>query len=335
MNRRPFVLVGAIGVALAALGFLVSGNLYFLDVLILVIIWALASTAWNLVGGYQNQLALGHSAFFALGAYISTMLYLNLGITPWAGVWVGAIAGAVASAFVAWLCLRMKGAFYALATFALSQVAFIVANIWTPVTGGAEGLAISYQPNPLNWIFDSHLVYLEVYVAILVGYLLLTAVFAQSRLGMASLALSADEEAASALGIRVLRVKVIAAAISGGLTAIAGTAYAQYVLFVHPQSVAGVNYSIQVALLALFGGIATIYGPLLGSLILIPLAAFLTVTLTGTAATAAPGLTNMVYGAILMITFLFIPRGIGPTTLDLLRRLRTRRPERAAVEPKA
>jgi branched-chain amino acid transport system permease protein len=335
MDRRPFLIVGAIGIALAGAGLLFRSNLYLIDILTLVVIWALASTAWNLVGGYQNQLALGHSAFFALGAYASTMLYVYAGITPWVGVWVGALAGAAASAFVAWLCLRMKGAFYALATFALSQVAFIVANIWTPVTGGAEGIAISYEPSPLNWIFESHLVYLELYVAILVAFLLLTAVFAQSRLGLASIALSADEEAASALGIRVLRAKVIAAAISGALTAIAGTAYAQYVLFVHPSSVAGVNYSIQVALLALFGGVATIYGPVLGALILVPLAAFLTLTLTGTAATVAPGLTNIVYGTILMITFLFIPRGIGPTAIGLLRRLRSRRPPAATTETNA
>ena len=326
IDRGALAFILAVAVAFGGLGLVNADNLYVVDVMILVLIWALASTAWNLVGGYQNQLALGHSAFFALGAYTSTLLFQHTGITPWIGVWLGAILGGVSSALVAWLCLRLKGAFYALATFALSQVAFIVANIWDPVTNGAEGIAIPYVPNPANWIFDSRLVYLFIYTAILVGYLYLTAYFERSRLGLASVALSVDEDAASALGVRVLRAKVTGATISGALTAIAGTAYAQYVLFVHPQAVAGINYSIQVALLASFGGVATVYGPLLGAALLIPLASFLTATLAGAAATTAPGLTYMVYGAILLVTFLYVPRGVGPTALSLIRRLVRQRP---------
>jgi branched-chain amino acid transport system permease protein len=335
MDRRATSLIAFVAIAFVALGYVNNTNLYVQDIVILVLIWALASTAWDLVGGYQNQLALGHSAFFAIGAYTSTLLFQNYGITPWLGVWVGAVLGALTSAFFAWLCLRLKGAFYALATFALSQVAFIVALIWVPVTNGAEGIAIPYVPNPVNWIFDSHLTYLALYTAFLVGYMVLTAWFERSRLGLASVALSVDEDAASALGVRVLRSKVIGAAMSGALTAVAGTAYAQYVLFIHPQAVAGVTYSIQVALLASFGGVATVYGPLLGAVLLIPLSAYLTATLSGAAATSAPGLTNMVYGFILMVTFLFIPRGIGPTAISAVQRFRRPPTPPAPVKPVA
>jgi branched-chain amino acid transport system permease protein len=331
VDRRNLGFIAVLAVVVAGLSLAVADNLYVLDVIILVIVWALAATAWNVVGGYQNQLALGHSAFFAIGAYTSTLLFQNLGLTPWLGVWAGAVLGGLTSALVAWLCLRLKGAFYALATFALSQVVFIIANIWDPVTNGAEGIAIPYKPDPLVWIFDSRLTYVLVYLGILVAFLLLVVMFERGRLGLASVALSVDEEAASALGVRVLRSKVIGAAISGGMTAIAGTAYAQYVLFIHPQAVAGIQYSIQVAVLAFFGGVATVYGPLLGAVLLIPLASILTATLSGAAATAAPGLTYMTYGAILLVTFLYLPRGVGPTVLGLLRRVTGQRTRRAAM----
>ena len=305
---------------LGATGLWFRDNLYVLDILILILIWGLASTAWNLVGGFQNQLALGHSAYFAIGAYTSTLLYLNASLSPWLGVWLGALLGAALAAFIGWLCLRLRGAFYALATFALSQVVLIVALVWSSVTNGAEGLAIPYQPDPADWIFESRFAYFAIYLGFMLAYLVITLLFQRARIGLASAALSADEEAASALGVHVLRAKILAAALSGGLTAIAGTAYAQYVLFIYPQSVAGVQFSIQVALIATFGGVATLYGPLLGAILLIPLTAILTSALSGAATSGAPGVINMTYGLILMITFLYLPRGIGPTAISFVRR---------------
>jgi branched-chain amino acid transport system permease protein len=323
--------LGRRSVQLAILAFIVvayflwfGSDRFFLDLAALVLVWALAASAWNLVGGYQNQLALGHSAFFAVGAYTSTLLLLRAGISPWLGLWLGALLGAALSAGVAWLCLRLKGAYYALATFALGQVVLIVANIWKPVTDGSEGLAIPYVPNPVNFIFDSIGTYVLVFGAMVIVYIGLTMLIERSRLGLWSLALSSDEDAAAALGVPVLRAKVIGAAISGALTAIAGTAYAQYLLFIHPTSVADVSFSIQVALMAVFGGVATAFGPLLGAAILIPLASFLTTTLSGAAATSAPGLTFATYGVILIVVFLYLPEGLGPRILRAVRRARAR-----------
>jgi branched-chain amino acid transport system permease protein len=319
MTRRDVLWLIGFGVVLVAVTNALSSNLFDLDIVTLVLIWALASSAWNLIGGYQRQLALGHSAFFAIGAYSSALLYLRSGVSPWIGMWVGFVLAAALSAFVAWLCLRLKGAFYALATFALASVAQIVATIWVPVTGGDEGLSISYAPNPANFIFDSTQKYIYVFGGMLVIYMILTLALARSRWGLASLALSTDEDAAGALGVRVLQLKVLGAALSGGLTAIAGTAYAQYLLYVHPTGVASIQLAIQVSLIAVFGGAATVYGPILGAAILIPLSSFLSATLgSGNTAQQAPGLTWIVYGVVLMLVLLYFPEGVGPRVGKLL-----------------
>lgn len=319
MTRVEIALLAALAVLVWLLTVIFADDLFTQDIIALVLIWALASSAWNMIGGYQKQLALGNSAFFAIGAYSSTLLFLHKGISPWLAMIAGFVMGAIASALVAWLCVRLKGAFYALATFALAAIVQIITVIWVQVTGGDEGLTIPYQPSPANFIFSSTTTYIYVFAAMLIVTIALTLFLEKSRWGIASMALSSDEEAAAALGVRILRVKVLAAALSGGLTAIAGTAYAQYILYVHPSAVASVQYSIQVALITVFGGVATAYGPLLGAAILIPLSSYLSATLgTGTAATSAPGLTLIVYGVILMVILLYLPEGIGPRAIRLL-----------------
>lgn len=324
MSRLRVIQLIVFGVIIVAYRAWFSDDLYLLDLAALVLVWSMATSAWNLIGGYQNQLALGHSTFFTLGAYTSTLLLMRVGVSPWLGMWLGALLGGSVSAAVAYICLRLKGAYYALATFALGQVTLIVANIWTPVTNGTEGLAIPYVPDPANFIFDSAGTYVLVLGAMLLLYLALTMAIERSRLGLWSLALSSDEDAASALGVPVLRAKVIGAAISGALTAVAGTAYAQYLLFIHPSSVADVSFSIQVPIMAVFGGAATVFGPFFGSAILIPLAAFLTSTLSGAAATSAPGLTGAIYGVTLILVFMYLPEGLGPRAIRLIRRGRAR-----------
>jgi branched-chain amino acid transport system permease protein len=326
MTRNEWLSVIVAAVLIVSFPSLVGHDKFYTDIAVLILIWAMAASAWNLIGGYQNQFALGNSVFFAFGAYASTLLYVNAGISPWLGVWVGMALGAIASAAIAALCLRLKGAFYALATFALSQVVLILLNLWTPYTGGAEGVAIPYNPSLGNMIFSSTDTYIYLYGAVVIGMIVLTYFLEKARYGLASGALSADDEAASALGVRVLRMKVWGAALSGALTAIAGTAYAQYVLFIHPTSVAGVQYSIQVCLVAIFGGVATAMGPLLGAVILIPLSSFLTATLgSGPIAEQAPGLTLIVYGFVLLIVLLRLPEGVGPRIYSLVSRARARR----------
>ena len=326
MSKGNLLTVLAIAAIIFAFPTIVGHNLYYMDIGVLILVWAMAASAWNLIGGYRNQFALGHSVFFAFGAYSSTLLFINAGISPLLGMWVGVFLGVITSAFIAALCLRLKGAFYALATFALSQVALIVLNAWTPVTNGAEGVAIPFQPDPLNLVFSSTDSYIYIYGLVVVLFIAFTFWLEKTRWGLASSALSADDEAAAALGaVRTLRVKVLGAAVSGGLTAIAGTAYAQYLLFIHPSSVAGVQYSIQVCLIAVFGGVATAYGPLVGAALLLPISSFLTATLgSGAAAQSAPGLTLVIYGAILVVVLLKLPEGIGPRAVALAKALRPR-----------
>jgi branched-chain amino acid transport system permease protein len=307
-------LTGFAGLAftICLLLWLLQGQVFYLDIMALTLIWAFCSCAWNLVGGYQKQLALGHCAFFGIGAYASTLLYVDRGVSPWLGMWLGAIVAAVASALVAWLCFRLKGAFYALATFALAQVLFIVLVSWVGVTNGSGGIAIPYNPGLGNFIFADTSSYVYIFGAATLLVVGATMLLERSRWGLLSLALSSDEEAARALGVHVLRVKLLAGALSGGLTAIAGSFYAQYVLYVDPTSVASFNLSIQISLIAVFGGVATPLGPVVGAAILIPLAHLLSAYLgSGPLGSIIPGLTLVVYGAILIVVLLFVPEGVG------------------------
>lgn len=308
-------LIGLLAVAAAIFGFplFMNGDPYYLGVEILVLIWAMAGLAWNIIGGYQNQFALGHSVFFAIGAYGSSLMNLRFGWSPWIGMWPGIILAGIVSTLIAWLCLRLKGAFYALATFALSQVVFIVAQIWSSLTNGTQGLAIPFEPSLRNFIFESPVSYVYCFGLIVLLFIVLTYWLENSRFGLASRSLSQDEGAAAALGVHTLRAKVTGAAISGALTAIAGVCYAQYLLFIDPRGVAGIEFSIQVSLIVVFGGAATVMGPLLGAAVLIPISSWLQSTLgTGAHAEQAPSLTTLVYGLVLTVTLLYLPQGLGP-----------------------
>ncbi|WP_408008417.1 branched-chain amino acid ABC transporter permease [Pseudalkalibacillus sp. A8] len=282
-------------------------NRFYLNIFILVLLYATISTAWNILGGYGGQLSLGHAIFFGLGAYTSTLLYLNFDISPWLGIFIAAVISIGGGVLLGWPTFRLKGPYFTLATIAFAEVIRHVTLYWRDLTHGASGVNIRFDPNFANFIFREYSVY---YYAVLVLFFISLAIVYwvdKTRIGYYLKAIREDEDSAETLGIHVTKYKMLAMILSAGLTGIAGVFYAQYMLFFEPDSVFNLNFSIEIALIAIIGGMGTVYGPLLGACIIIPLNEILRSSFP-----ALNGMNYLIYGILLILIVSFMPNGILP-----------------------
>jgi branched-chain amino acid transport system permease protein len=301
---RPVVLV-AVALALALLP-LTTSDAYYQDVIVQIFMWAAAATAWNLLGGYAGQFSLGHAAFFGIGAYTSSLLFLKAGLTPWLGMFAGGALAGLFALVIGYLSIRLRGPFFTLSTIALAEVLLILAVHWRELTGGAEGVSLPPTPNAANFTFDDRRVYALVGLGLLLLAMSVTWLIERSRLGYYLVAIREEEEAARAVGVPVLRVKLMAAVVSAFLTALVGTFYAQYLLWIEPAHTFSLDVSIQLALMVIIGGLGTLYGPLIGAALVIPLNMFLRAWLGA----AVSGLYLVVYGLVLVVVVLYAREGL-------------------------
>ena len=300
---------------LAALPVLFS-DAFLVAALTLAFLGAAASLAWNLSGGYAGQLSLGHAAFYGIGAYVSTILFLKAGISPLIGVWVGAIVSAVCAVFLGAVTMRLKGSFFVMSTLAFGAVVHISAINLRDFTGGASGLAIPLRPNPINLIFADKVVYTYIALALVIAIYVITRLIAASKVGYGLVAFRENHEAARALGIRTLPLRIGVFALSAGLISICGTVHAQYYLYVDPDSVMGLNLSLNFALMAIVGGLGTAYGPIVGALLVSVVSVLMQVHLGD----QISGLTQLAYAAIVIVVLIAAPNGLGPSTYAFLKR---------------
>ncbi len=303
---QPIVYVPLILLVLLGLLTIFIRQPFYLNILVMTLFYAAASSAWNLVGGYAGQLSLGHAAFFGIGAYTSTLLYLNFDISPWLGLLIG---GALAAAFaigISYPCFRLRGPFFALSTIAFAEVMRILSLHFRDITKGGVGLMIPFKPGLANFLFRDKAVYAFIAYAFLLLMTGMALLIERSRAGYYLAALRDDEDAAEATGVNTSRYKLVVTMISAFFTAVAGTFYAQYLAFIDPDIVFSIHLSIQLAMISIIGGMGTIIGPILGSFILTPLDAFLRGWLGGLYA----GLGFIVYGLILIFVVIYLPDGI-------------------------
>ena len=283
----------------------------YLHILVLLFFYAYLTTSWNLVGGFAGVLPLGHSTFIGIGAYTSTILYLQYGISPWIGMIVGGFLATIVGVLIGLPTFKLRGAYFALATIAFAEaVRVIVEN--TDYLGpfklnGPRGLQIP----PLNvgfgnLLFNTKQPYYYIVVLMLFGVIALTYLVSRSKLGYYLNAGGEEPEAAMALGVNVARCKLMAMAMSSFLTALAGTFYAQFTLFIHPKSIISLDLSFEIAFIALIGGRGSIVGPLLGALLLRPVSDFSRIYLGA----VLPGLHLIIFGIILILVMRFQPRGL-------------------------
>jgi len=297
----------AIVVAVVAILPLVVRSAFALDILIRILLFAFIGTAWNLLGGYAKQLSLGHAAFFGLGAYTSTLLQIDFGISPWIGMAAGGVVGMLASLPIGWLCFRLRGPYFTIATIATAQVLMLIFLKFRDFAWGAEGTTIPNLGNaPLMMQFGGKAPYYYIVLGLLAAALAITAWIERSRIGYYLVAIGEDEDAAEAIGIDVARIKRNIYMISSFLTALAGTFYTQYIYFIDPQTAFNFSVSIEAALVSIVGGVGTLWGPLIGTVLLETTSALLQSWLGN----SIGGVQLTVYSLILMAVILWKPTGI-------------------------
>lgn len=304
LSRQTWIIIGIVLVLLHLLPWAIP---QIVHIVIMIYLFATMGQAWNVLGGYTGQFSFGHSLFFGLGAYVSTLLYLKLGITPWIGILVSCLSGIALGLFIGALSFRygLKGPFFALIMLAFAEIFHMITMGWNAV-GGSPGLLIPLKGNtPHLMQFTSKQPFYYMALWMMVGSLYLVWRLEKTRTGLYFLSVREDHDAAEALGVDTFKVQMIAMAISAGLTAMIGTIYAQYLLFIDPDSTFGILNSVEIMVRPIIGGPGTVLGPLLGSVVLTPLA-----EITRLAFQSYSGVYLMWYGMILVIVIMFLPHGL-------------------------
>ncbi len=306
---------------LAALGALVwafRADSFTLNILAAAFLFAGLATAWNIVGGFCGQFSLGHSVFFATGAYTTANLYLKFQISPWLALIPSAGLAAVVAVAVSWPVFRLRGPFFSFATMAFTEVLLSLAMYFDGITGGSRGISVPFRAGLANMIFKDRFSYALLMLGFLAVALFVLSAIARSRLGYRLQAIRDNEDAARAAGIDVLREKLVAMAVSAALTGIGGALFLMYVRVADPPTLFSLfDVGVKMALITLIGGIGTIYGPLLGALFVVVLENFLRAELGG----SIPGGNLIVLGLVLIGTALFLRRGLYGALASLFVRL--------------
>jgi ABC-type branched-subunit amino acid transport system ATPase component/ABC-type branched-subunit amino acid transport system permease subunit len=288
-------------------------NSYYLLLMTMVPVWAAFGLSWNLFSGYSGLISFGHAAFFGLGAYFVTLAFIVFGLTPWLGIPIAGLLGAVAALLIGLPTFRLRGHYFALAMLAY-PLALLSIFEWL----GYEEVTLPMKREAgATWMqFADYHVYVFLALALLGGAMLLTRAVERSRLGLALVAIRQNEPAAEAAGIDTLRRKLQALSLSGGLAALTGGFYAVILLVVTPDSVFGMLVSAQALTLAMFGGVGSVWGPIIGAVILIPLSELLQAKLGA----VIPGIQGVVYGLAIVAVILLAREGLFWRVKDLLRR---------------
>ncbi|MFZ4530191.1 MAG: branched-chain amino acid ABC transporter permease [Alsobacter sp.] len=302
----------AVAAALALVPLLTGSNTV-LNAMVTALLIGLAGQGWNILGGYGGQFSFGHAAFFGTGAYATAILQARYGVNAWAAFAAAVALGSLAGLVIGFLSFRsgLRGSYFALVTLAFAEVFRIIANA-APITGGAAGTLIRLDVRPENFQFASRAVFYWIVLALVVGVLILTRMIERNRFGAWLVAIRENEDAARALGVDTLAVKLQAIGLSAAITAAAGAFYAQYFLFVDSSIAYGTWISVEALLVPIIGGLGTVFGPLVGALALHGLA-----EVTRLVAGRIPGIDLALYGTLLVLVIAFAPQGIQ----GLVRRL--------------
>ncbi len=306
MSRGGFLPIAAVVAALACIP-LFTGSNVVLNFLVVALLLTLAGQGWNVLGGYGGQYSFGHAAFFGTGAYVTAILQVRYGFNAWPAFALGIVAGAAVGAAIGALTFRsgLRGSYFALVTLAFAEVLRIVASV-APITGAGVGTLIKLDLSARALQFQSRAAFYWMILALVAGSLVITKLIEQSRFGAWLVAVRENEDAARALGVDATRVKLGAMTISAAMAAAAGCFYAQYFLFIDAGIAYGPWISIEALLAPIIGGVGTVFGPLLGALL---------VKLLGEAAKQItgdiPGLDLIVYGVVLILVVSFAPRGVA------------------------
>jgi branched-chain amino acid transport system permease protein len=275
--------------------------------MILVFMYAMLGVAWNIMGGYAGMFSFGQAAFFGIGAYTSSFLLMTFHVNPWIGLIAGGVVAALVAAAIGYPCSNLRGHYFAIASIAFAEIVRVHFNNWTLVNA-AEGMSLPMLDESfINFMFhNSKVPYYYIMLAFLLLALVVCYFVATSKMGYYFRAIKESHDVAEVLGVNVVRYRLIAIMISAFLSAMAGTFYAQYVLYIDPESVMLLAISVQIVLLSMLGGAGSVMGPVIGAAVLIPIAEVTRVWLghRGT------GVDMLIYGFLITIISVYQPQGV-------------------------
>jgi len=291
---------------------------YLIHIATLIFIWSFITTAWSYMGRF-GLVSLGHGAFLGLGAYTSSLLFNHYGLTPWIGLLLGGLMAVLFAIIIGYACFRFGviGDYFALLTLALGQVVALTIIAFRDITGGSLGFTLKSKGTSLLYLQSEekiHFYYLSL------GFLILAMLvwkwIDRSKMQKALRAIGEDEIAASTLGIGIIRYKMIITMISAFMTAVGAVLYAQYVTYLNPFTLSGVVASLEIAFKAILGGMFSLWGPTVGTALIIALEEYIRVSYGG----KFVGFSQIIYGAALVLLIIFLPKGIYGTLQQFFQR---------------
>lgn len=277
------------------------------SIMVRVFVLAGLAFAFNIIGGFGGQLSLGNGAFFGLGAYTSALLLIHFNLTPWVGMFGGGIIATILAVGIGFPTFRLRGIYFALATFAVTLILEILTRHFGSLTGGDVGLSVPLKGNAPGYMqFDNTLPYYLLGLGLVIVCFVVNRAVLRSKFGYCLLSIKYDQAAASTLGVNALKMKLLAFVLSGFLSGMIGGFYVQYYLFIDPATGFGMNLSVQIVLLTVAGGLGSVWGPLLGAAFLIPVGEASKELLSEYGA----GIDKIIYAVILIAFVILLPRGL-------------------------
>lgn len=315
------LILGAIALVAACILPYLTKTDYTVQIFVIMLLYATWATAWNIIGGYAGQLALGNGLYIGIGAYVTAVCFKYLNISPWLGMFIAGLISGLLSTIVSFPCFKLHGIYYALSTACMLQVGRTIlieeSVIFGFKTGAAMGIKLPWYGNFIDMQFDAKVGYYYVALGLLLFCLLISYLIQKSKMGYYLQAINTNQMAASSLGVNVMMYKLYAQFISSFLTAMGGGVYCMLLQFVEPNTVLAYQLSTTIVLLVVVGGRGTLIGPVVGAFMMVPIDQVLRAKLGGSIA----GLSTVIYGVVLMLVVMFLPEGVWAYLARFFRRI--------------
>jgi len=324
--KRLYLLLAAVFAILMLLPVFLDN--YALGIFVMIFFWAYVGQSWNVLTGYTGHISLGHALYLGIGAYTTTFLAQTIGLTPWIGMLLGGCIAVAIALFLGFLGFRfgLRGVYFVILTIAFAELTRLAVS-HIEALGSFTGIFLDFNPSFYNFQFRGNIPYYYIALGFMVASLIAVRIIEVSKVGRFIVAIREDEEAAQALGVNTFKYNMIAIAISAFMTSLAGAFYANYIFYLHPNSLFGMSMSIELILRPIVGGLGTLFGPIIGSLgtlfgpiigslILTPLSE---ISRAYFAKGGLEGLHLILYGVVAILVVLFMPKGIIVYVKRLLR----------------
>jgi len=301
--KPKHIIVGIVGLLFALFPLVVPSD-YYLHLVIIALMWVVIGSSWNLLAGYTGQVSFGHAIFFGTGAYTAGIFVIKLGISAWWGMMFGGITSMIIALFVGWICFRLRGPYFALATLAGGEIFRLIATNWESLTDGMVGILIIQT-------FRSKLPYYYIALALASSCIYVIYVIMKSKWGYYFLSIREDQDAAESLGINTTLYKNISLLVSAFFTGMAGAFYMNYMAFIDPEVVYSLHFiSIMAILVGIVGGVATIMGPAVGAFVMVGVQELFRSSFFDMAPKWVSKGHALVFGLLVIFVIMFLANGI-------------------------